>query len=434
MPEVIDNVKVGVYIKEMLKKKNMTQDGLANILSISKSAVSQNLSGKSSFDIQNLMAISKLFNISLDQLLTQKSDEIEVIVSEYERLAKKGIEEVKKLGTNRPNIFNSDVYGKYLVEYVMLNKDVELFRYLDDSSLIVLDNDNKRVKDVLVEIILFMLENNMPNIEGYIFQYAIKFKTFSIEDYAIEKDVWLGIDRSNDEKLITSLFCDEYIRSKKVLKVVKYNKSMGILSNMQWVEKIAKYKLDYILNILGSDLIEVLDLHTIIKEFIKYEYDQGILSLIHIFQGVQMDFLGLKRFKVQEAFEELSVHGKIDSVTLMVQKEMYIDIQRAIVLAINSNQKPIYEFLYDVFHSELDFREICIAASKMGNMPLIENIIKHLSPDDMNIALASTGINDFQLMKYLISNGAEFVNKYYNFETQEKITLLLKKYISGKEE
>jgi hypothetical protein len=316
----------------------------------------------------------------------------------------------------------------------MLNKDVELFRYLDDSSLIVLDNDNKRVKDVLVEIILFMLENNMPNIEGYIFQYAIKFKTFSIEDYAIEKDVWLGIDRSNDEKLITSLFCDEYIRSKKVLKVVKYNKSMGILSNMQWVEKIAKYKLDYILNILGSDLIEVLDLHTIIKEFIKYEYDQGILSLIHIFQGVQMDFLGLKRFKVQEAFEELSVHGKIDSVTLMVQKEMYIDIQRAIVLAINSNQKPIYEFLYDVFHSELDFREICIAASKMGNMPLIENIIKHLSPDDMNIALASTGINDFQLMKYLISNGAEFVNKYYNFETQEKITLLLKKYISGKEE
>lgn len=53
MPTIIDNLKVAEKIKKLLKDNNMTQEQLANKLSITKSAVSQNLRGKSNFDIQN---------------------------------------------------------------------------------------------------------------------------------------------------------------------------------------------------------------------------------------------------------------------------------------------------------------------------------------------------------------------------------------------
>jgi transcriptional regulator with XRE-family HTH domain len=86
-----DPVLIGEHIKQLLKTHNMTQDQLANHLHITKSAVSQNLNGKSSFDIQNLIAISKLFSISLDALLGLKSDE-KRLPSAYELLLEKGLE------------------------------------------------------------------------------------------------------------------------------------------------------------------------------------------------------------------------------------------------------------------------------------------------------------------------------------------------------
>lgn len=65
----MDNVKVGQFIKEELKKHSITQEQLAEKLGISSSAVSQSLSGKNSFDITNLMEISKILDIDLDVIV-----------------------------------------------------------------------------------------------------------------------------------------------------------------------------------------------------------------------------------------------------------------------------------------------------------------------------------------------------------------------------
>ncbi len=97
MPDVIDNVKVGEHIRKLLKKKNMTQDDLAHVLSISKSAVSQNLRGKSSFDIQNLIRIAALFEITLDQLLTLSTPTEKRPMSDYERLVTEGLDAISGL-------------------------------------------------------------------------------------------------------------------------------------------------------------------------------------------------------------------------------------------------------------------------------------------------------------------------------------------------
>ena len=76
-------------LKKLLKQHNMTQDNLADALSISKSAVSQNLRGKSTFDIQNLIMIAKIFEITLDDLLNLKSNDTDQVQSEYYKVVKK---------------------------------------------------------------------------------------------------------------------------------------------------------------------------------------------------------------------------------------------------------------------------------------------------------------------------------------------------------
>ena len=68
MPEIVDNVKVGQFLKEQLKEQKISQDALAQKLNITKSAVSQNLNGKSSFSRKNLEVISELLNMKIEDI------------------------------------------------------------------------------------------------------------------------------------------------------------------------------------------------------------------------------------------------------------------------------------------------------------------------------------------------------------------------------
>lgn len=65
----MNTVEIGKFIKEHLKIKGYTQDNLADYLGISKQAVSQNLSGKSSFEISNIMMIAEYLDVTVDNIL-----------------------------------------------------------------------------------------------------------------------------------------------------------------------------------------------------------------------------------------------------------------------------------------------------------------------------------------------------------------------------
>lgn len=56
-------------IYELRKEKNMSQENLANKLSVSRQAVAKWENGESFPDINNLIMISNLFNISIDRLV-----------------------------------------------------------------------------------------------------------------------------------------------------------------------------------------------------------------------------------------------------------------------------------------------------------------------------------------------------------------------------
>ncbi len=66
-------MNIGKRIHEIRQQKNITQEQLAKDLAISRQAVSKWESGKAIPDIENLMYISNLYDVSLDELI--KGDE-----------------------------------------------------------------------------------------------------------------------------------------------------------------------------------------------------------------------------------------------------------------------------------------------------------------------------------------------------------------------
>ncbi|MNQ47912.1 HTH-type transcriptional regulator ImmR [compost metagenome] len=62
-------MNIGKRIHEIRQKKNITQEQFAKDLAISRQAVSKWESGKAIPDIENLMYISNLYDVSLDELI-----------------------------------------------------------------------------------------------------------------------------------------------------------------------------------------------------------------------------------------------------------------------------------------------------------------------------------------------------------------------------
>ena len=77
-------MKISQVLKDIRQHHQLTQEALAEKLNVSRSAIARWESGKGIPDIGNLIAISREFDVSLDQL-----------IKEDERLEKKVIEDSK---------------------------------------------------------------------------------------------------------------------------------------------------------------------------------------------------------------------------------------------------------------------------------------------------------------------------------------------------
>ncbi|MCR8746906.1 helix-turn-helix domain-containing protein [Romboutsia lituseburensis] len=69
-------MKIGSKLKQARLKKELTQENIANILNISRSTISSWEVGRSYPDLENIVLLSDLYNISLDSLLREDSDMI----------------------------------------------------------------------------------------------------------------------------------------------------------------------------------------------------------------------------------------------------------------------------------------------------------------------------------------------------------------------
>lgn len=103
------NVEVANRLQQLRKAKGLSQEELANILGLSRQAVSKWERAETSPDTDNLICLAKLYNISIDKLLDtgESLDEIKERIAQ-ERIdeinnAKEEIEELESIGEEKKN-------------------------------------------------------------------------------------------------------------------------------------------------------------------------------------------------------------------------------------------------------------------------------------------------------------------------------------------
>lgn len=86
-------MQVGKQIQHYRKKKNLSQDDLAEIIFVSRQSISNWERGATYSDIQNLLLLSKVFEVSLDKLVKGDLETMKQIIHDQEfiRYQKDGI-------------------------------------------------------------------------------------------------------------------------------------------------------------------------------------------------------------------------------------------------------------------------------------------------------------------------------------------------------
>lgn len=150
-------MKTGDRIKELRKQNNLTQLELANKLNITDKAVSKWESNIGEPSIDLLMELSKLFDVSIDYLLTGNNREKIIVMSDLERIAYYDDPELLKAYTLPLDTYDNS--GMHLADYVYkyeAKKVFVAFAKREKHFLIV----NYHQRDYLTDLVKMSLMTN----------------------------------------------------------------------------------------------------------------------------------------------------------------------------------------------------------------------------------------------------------------------------------
>jgi Predicted transcriptional regulators len=91
----MDKQKMGNFLNELRKEKNMTQSDLSNVLNLSPQAISRWESGDSIPDIDTLEKLAKFYGVSIEEIINGEKKKQEPII--IENVSPKKEEKVNKL-------------------------------------------------------------------------------------------------------------------------------------------------------------------------------------------------------------------------------------------------------------------------------------------------------------------------------------------------
>ncbi|MFH0767073.1 MAG: helix-turn-helix transcriptional regulator [Bacillota bacterium] len=430
MPDIIDNVKVGEYIKRLLKKKGMTQDALADALSISKSAVSQNLRGKSSFDIQNLMNIAKLFEITLDDLLNLKTEETSEVITEYEKLVNLGLSSIQKVNAQDLRISEPDLYGKVLVDYIINQRKLDMMLYLDQARIELVPNYYHRAPDGYLRLIKYYLEENQKDIMKFIIKYTELQGSFQIEDETMSFIIWGLLNKESNQDVVYDLMSYKSPSKNKFLSFLNTDKEHIPLTRQDYIEVISKFQLKHILKTYLITQNRDDDFVNIINRFIEHQFYEGIMMYIHHFYTKPIGWVKKVSLDVQGAMLSILDTNEFDLVIEFAKLGLYTDMTIVVKKAISKEQEKIYSHLIANYHDQIVFKKIAVTCVEVSNTVLLEDISHYLVQDDLNYLLSWTKLDDMKTMIYLLSKGARVDEKYYNLDTFKKINTLISHLLS----
>lgn len=427
MPEIIDNVKVGAYIKELLKKHNMTQDDLAHKLNISKSAVSQNIRGKSSFDIQNLINIAKIFDISLDELLSLKSSDQEV-VSEYKKVVDKGLDSFKSVNTQNLIVNQPDLYGKVLVDYIIETKHIEMFEYLDSQNVLLVDEQYHRALQLYLDIVIFVLENDLNNPFKYIEKYKILNKSFLINDDAYRLKVWGLLNQNKYDHVVEKILTYKPLLFDKK-RFFKSESDLGYLSKTDIIEIIAEYKLFNVFSIFLKTIYKDNQYIYIVKTFKKYHFIKGLNDYIRSQFNKDLSWLRKVTIDVQQGLIEIIELKDKELIELFIEKKLYTDLTKVVIALIKNELVKISIRLIREFNNELNYRKLGETALLNSQIMILDEIIPFLNQNDKDYLLSIAEVDNISMIIYLLEHEAKIDEKYYNLSTFQKMNNIISHFI-----
>lgn len=209
-------MNIGKKIKHLRLINKMTQEDVANQLFISRQVISKWELGKSLPDLTNLLALSKLFNVSIDSLLKEDSNLQDQIIkqSNYKKYLMMTYIYIYSL-------FAIIVILCCFVAFLLIPKDIKTSDLKVINSHFYKETDNKET--------LYIYSKLKPFFSSYSGDYGFKIKEHEIEIHAnrnsipfknkdvlfsIKKDIAHGIDW--EEK-------DVYIVDENNNKILIYN-------------------------------------------------------------------------------------------------------------------------------------------------------------------------------------------------------------------
>lgn len=426
MPEVIDNVKVGEFIKGLLKENNMTQETLANKLSITKSAVSQNLNGKSSFDMQNLLTIAKMFSLKLDDLLSCRKPDNDNYASEYQKFAAKGLLEISKYNPHDLQIQEPDIYGRVLVDYLIDEGFEDIFLYLHDSAVDFVRDYYHRSRDIYLKIILYLLKKNIPGAIRYIKRYAKLNNTFDISLTTYGKEIWALLNTDINRSLVKEMMELQIDQEYKFL-IFNKVKTVRAISKDLWIKTIGMFKLEKILDTFLEFYAKPNEIYIFTKLMLNHEYYKGIEAFINKFFSEEVPLINRSAYHFQKAINLIIETDNFNLFKKFVNNKIFENLTEVVINSIKQEKKNYYEFCLNSteVNPELDYEKVGLLALERNDLKIMDKIKAFLSQKQLNFLISQVKNNDVALLKYLIDAGARWDFTYYNSQMMDNINLII---------
>jgi len=163
---MFDTKKFGGYLSRLRKKADMTQTELADLLNLTRQAISRYEHGDSFPDVSILVLIADIFNITLDELIGSgeptrgESMILEGIANGDETVTAEDIEDIVNLAPYlKPSVLTKLSAG-LSVHGIDISNIISLAEYLNDDSVISM-LENAKFETISIDL----LEKLMPFLE-----------------------------------------------------------------------------------------------------------------------------------------------------------------------------------------------------------------------------------------------------------------------------
>ncbi|XMB86778.1 helix-turn-helix transcriptional regulator [Mycoplasmatota bacterium WC44] len=211
----IDAIKIGAYISKLRKKKDLTQSELAEKLYISHQAVSRWETGQSVPDLSTMVELSKLFDVTIDQLISADNkvksvnydsilnginqEDFDKVVTDIEN----GENDLKDVLTLSPILKSSqidkivDKLGEF--ESTITSQSISnLAPFISGESLETLVNRfiDKNEEIHLDGLIPFLNQNTIEKLTTYLLEKGVEIDVVQLAPFASTKVLDMLIEKA----------------------------------------------------------------------------------------------------------------------------------------------------------------------------------------------------------------------------------------------